>query len=148
MKNLYVYTLESDKIEVEEIYNVMVKKDGDIIRKKDDYAYKNKGRYFVFHKSKEKVNEFDYHEYTQRSTEKEVAYVEYISFVPVEDLVQLKKDMIAFLEESIQKQIDRFNTSIDREIAYFIEKQEGKREKYINKKLILREETLAKFNGK
>ena len=148
MKNLYVYTLNSDKVEVKEVYNVIVKREGDIIRKTDDYAYKNKGRYSVFHRSKLDLDKFVYHEFFQRKTEKDVAYIEYISFEPVTNLVQLKADMINFLEKTIQELIDKNNKFIDREIACFIDRQEKLRKEYINRKLTLKEETLARFNEK
>lgn len=151
MKNLYVYVLRGRTVEKKVMYDVVCKRNGDIIRREDNYYYSQHGygkrrNGLSGTEEKENLDKFHVGCYHKRDGEKhDDWFVRYISYEEQTDLVKLKSNMIKAYQDYINERCQNRIKYIDNELERIYQEMITKRKACVQERDELQELAFKKF---
>ena len=145
MKDLYVYMLKKRDIEEFIMEDVVCKKNGDIIRREDNYYYSKHGygRFRCGRSGTENKNKLDI--FTFGCYGENDWFVKYISYEEQTDLIKLKSEMIKAFQEFAKDRCKDKLEKIDKEFEAYKIEMIKKREKCVQDRDNLVDLSLKKF---
>ena len=151
MKNLYVYILRGKDIDEKVMYDVVCKRNGDIIRREDNYYYSQNGygkrrNGLSGTERKDYLDKFYVGCYCKREGEKyDDWFVKYISYEEQIDLAKLKANMIKAYQDYINERCQNRIDNIDKELDKFYKEMIAKRKALVEERDELQELAFHKF---
>lgn len=145
MKNLYIYMLKKRDIEEFAMEDVVCKKNGDIIRREDNYYYSKHGygRFCCGRSGTENKNNLDI--FTFGRYGENDWFIKYISYEEQADLIKLKSEMIKAFQEFAKDTCKGKLEKIDKEFEAYKIEMIKKREKCVQDRDNLVDLSLKKF---
>lgn len=147
MKNLYVYILNGKEIKEKEMYDVIVKRNGDIIMKEDNYLYNKEGRTRMRNgrEHKDWIDKFYVGCYCKKDeSDFDDWFVKFISYEE-QDKVTLKPKMIKAFQDYINERHKKRIEQLDKEKDEYYKKMINKRKEYVDERDALQDLAFLKF---